>query len=291
MFKCTVCGREFPSPQALGGHMSTAPGHGDRTQHGDRQNEPQLLAAPNTPESPQEEVPPGTGAVPEQTPEAPPEVDESTAAEIREKIGRGYNFEQLTKQFGYAPRSVRREMEKFIQPAESSAVPATYKRTDVLEPEALLRRYTDGSYEDKIELRGMMKLRAAMLLVADMINLRKGEAEAFALEVKPVLDLMKETRAEQDAAAERARGSNLDIARETAQETAARVAAIFEERGEQRQQQKVDIATTPNPLAAFMGRALEGMWNQVTAKIFGVTQPGQSQLPPGWRDLRTTEGK
>jgi len=277
--------------------MSTAPGHGDRTQHGDdRQNEPQLLAAPNTPESTQEttqevaatqEVATGTEAVPEQT----PEVDESTAAEIREKIGRGYNFEQLTKQFGYAPRSVRREMEKFIQPAESSAVPATYKRTDVLEPEALLRRYTDGSYDDKIELRGMMKLRAAMLLVADMINLRKGEAEAFALEVKPVLDLMKETRAEQDAAAERARGSNLDIARETAQETAARVAAIFEERGEQRQQQKVDIATTPNPLAAFMGRALEGMWNQVTAKIFGVTQPGQSQLPPGWRDLRTTEGK
>lgn len=87
-------------------------------------------------------------------------------------------------------------MEKFVRPAseEDHSLPATYKRTEAINPEALLRRYSDGSYEDELELRGMVKLRAAMLMVMDLINMRKADAEAFALEVKPVLDLMKETR-------------------------------------------------------------------------------------------------
>jgi hypothetical protein len=179
-------------------------------------------------------------------------------------------------------------MEKVIQPAsEGSSLPATYKRTEILEPEALLRRYIDGSYEDQLELRGMMKLRAAMLLVMDLINLRKGDAEAFALEVKPIIDLMKETRAEQDAAAERARGASMDIAKESglaaAEEVAGRVAAYFN-------QKKPDIASTPDPMKGFMARAMETMWDRITGTVLGGAQTGQAQLPPGWADKRQQGG-
>jgi hypothetical protein len=217
------------------------------------------------------------------------EEHDSIAAEIREKIARGYTFEQLTKQFGYAPTTVRQEMAKVVYPASEGKIdgelPATYKRTEILEPEALLRRYVDGSYEDQLELRGMMKMRAAMLMVMDLINLRKGDAEAFALEVKPIIELMKETRAEQDAAADRARGSSVDIATKAAQETAETVVNYLE----QKKSEKPDIASTPDPIKGFMARAMETMWNQINSKLFGGGQQGgTTQLPPGWSDMRNT---
>ncbi len=88
---------------------------------------------------------------------------------------------------------------------------------EVLNPEAVLRRYTDGSIEDEIELRGMMKLRVAILMV--MVTIQKEAAEADARRIRLVLDLMKEAREEQDAAAKRAGASNIEIVGRAAYET------------------------------------------------------------------------
>jgi hypothetical protein len=140
-------------------------------------------------------------AEPKEEVSAPEPEDESEGAEIRERIARGYNYEQLTKQFGFHPRSVRREMDKMIPPASEgdSNLPATYKQTEVINPEALLRRYADGSYEDELELRGMVKLRAAMLMVMDLANIQKTMAEAEAKRLEPLLKVLREGRDELDA--------------------------------------------------------------------------------------------
>ena len=41
----------------------------------------------------------------------------------------------------------------------------------------VLRRYTDGSIDDEIELRGMMKLRTAMLMVMGLVSIHEEAAE------------------------------------------------------------------------------------------------------------------
>jgi len=49
---------------------------------------------------------------------------------------------------------------------------------EVRNPEVVLRRYTDGSIGDKIEVRRMMKLRAAMLMVMGLVSIHEEAAEA-----------------------------------------------------------------------------------------------------------------
>jgi hypothetical protein len=139
------------------------------------------------------------------------------ASQIRDYLGKGYSFVQLTKQFGFDPRSVHREMEKMVLPEGNAlsmkadpsddGLPVMRKTgggAEITTPEAILKYYMTGGDPEKYELRGMMKLRAAMLMVMDLVNIQKAAAEADAKRLEPVLRLMKETREEQDAAAARA---------------------------------------------------------------------------------------
>ena len=88
---------------------------------------------------------------------------------------------------------------------------------EMIAPEAVLKQYMGGTPEGEVELRAIMKFRAAMLMVMDLVNIQKGSAEADAKRMEPVLRLMKETREEQDAAAARAKASSEDIADRAAQ--------------------------------------------------------------------------
>jgi len=94
---------------------------------------------------------------------------------------------------------------------------------EMIAPEAVLKHYMGGTPEGEIELRAIMKFRAAMLMVMDLVNIQKGSAEADAKRMEPILRLMKETREEQDAAAARAKASTEEIAERTAQATAGQL--------------------------------------------------------------------
>ncbi|MBC8477327.1 MAG: C2H2-type zinc finger protein [Dehalococcoidia bacterium] len=261
MFECKLCQKKFKSARALGGHMSSA------------HSKDQIV------------VPAQNGnPVPAQASETDQE-DEGTGIEIRSYLGQGYNFEELTKRFSFSPRSVRREMEKFVRPAseQDNHLPVTYKQSEVINPEAVLRRYTDGSYEDEIELRGMMKLRAAMLMVMDLVNIQKGEAEADARRVEPILKMMKEGREEMDAAARRAKDSSMEIADKAAYETANQLSQVIA-------QNNARITDSINQIRQAMGGKEENPLGQVLNSMqslqqmmgmFGVSMPGMAGQAPG----------
>ncbi len=248
MFKCNSCNRSFKTRQALGGHVSRAHPQGSVSAT-DSPPEPTTKEEATTaqPVMTEAAVPAPSAVEVNETSivpaEATPEAVEIPASKVEEEevtqseqiqryLKQGFTLRQLTDKLGFKATTVRQEMVKLIAPegekvveeaAVNDGIPMTRKvgsGMEVLNPEAVLRRYTDGSIEDEIELRGMMKLRAAMLMVMDLVSIQKEAAEADARRIRPVLDLMKEAREEQDAAAQRARASNLKIADKAAYEAA-----------------------------------------------------------------------
>ncbi|MBN1189179.1 MAG: C2H2-type zinc finger protein [Dehalococcoidales bacterium] len=222
MYTCKICGREFKTPQALGGHMKNAhPEYTDEVLHsGNGSGESQDIGEPI---EASEEIQSDLALVPEET---------SQAEQIRTYLKQGYTVKQLTGQFGFKETTVRQEVAKIIQPEgdiieekpkEEMVWPIIRKMgggAEVIAPEAVLRQYMGGTPQEELELKAIMKFRAAMLMVMDLVNVQKGTAEADAKRMEPILKLMKETREEQDAAAQRAKDSNAEIADRAAYETA-----------------------------------------------------------------------
>ena len=104
---------------------------------------------------------------------------------------------------------------------------------EMIAPEAVLKHYMGGTPDGEIELKAIMKFRAAMLMVMDLVNIQKGSAEADAKRMEPILRLMKETREEQDAAAARAKASSEEIAERTAQGVASQLFGAVSENNTQ----------------------------------------------------------
>jgi len=247
-------------------------------------------------------------AVPEQASEAGEipaatveEEEEPQSEQIRRHIKQGFTLRQLTDKLGFKESTVRQEMvklivpegEKIVEEAASDGIPMTRKAgsgMEVLNPEAVLRRYTDGSIEDEIELRGMMKLRAAMLMVMDLVNVQKESAEADARRIRPVLELMKEAREEQDAAAQRARSSNIEIADKAAYETAGQLSQVISQNNTRitdsiNQLRQAMGGKEENPLAQFMN-TIQSM--QQFMGMFGISMPGMpGQMPGGGPQAET----
>jgi len=215
--------------------------------------------------------------------------EEGEAEQIRSYIRQGYTLQQLVSRFGFKETTVRQEMARVIPPegekvaeleaSPSDGIPVTRKAgsgVEVINPEAVLRSYTDGSPEDEIELRGMMKLRAAMLMVMDLVNIQKEAAEADAKRLKPVLDLMKETREEQDAAAARAKASSMDIAQQTAHQTALEMANFID--------QKIPKVEPPKDMSQMFTKRIDRMWDMMehmqTQRMFPGYEAGKP--PEGW---------
>ncbi|MFC1958622.1 C2H2-type zinc finger protein [Chloroflexota bacterium] len=287
MNKCKICGRDFKTPQALGGHMRG--GHKEEPREDSSQDNhtgnPENIAV--TVETTEETVK-ETALVPEEA---------SKAEQIRMYLKQGFTIKQLTDRFGFSETTIRQEIAKIVQP-EGEAIDDKAKQPDnawpvvrkmgggmeIMSPEAVLRQYMGGGTpEEQLELRAIMKFRAAMLMVMDLVNVQKGTAEADAKRMEPILRLMKETREEQDAAAQRAKASSEEIADRAAYETAGQLSQVIS-------QNNARITDSINQIRQAMGGKEENPLGQVLNSIqslqqmmqmFGISMPGMSGAPGG----------
>jgi len=237
----------------------------------------------------------------------------SKAEQIRMYLKQGFTIKQLTGQFGFSETTIRQEIAKIVQP-EGEAIDDKAKQQDnvwpvvrkmgggmeIMSPEAVLRQYMGGGTpEEQLELRAIMKFRAAMLMVMDLVNVQKGSAEADAKRMEPILRLMKETREEQDAAAQRAKASSEEIADRAAYETAGQLSQVIS-------QNNARITDSINQIRQAMGGKEENPLGQVLNSIqslqqmmgmFGISMPGmpgaQSGGPPAdqWQPPAITRRK
>jgi len=279
MIKCKKCGREFKSPQALGGHVRGA--HKKETQQdpgsSNRSGNPDNIAG----NLEKIEAPGGeTALVPAKA---------SQAEQIRTYLKQGFTIKQMTGQFGFSETTIRQEMAKLVRP-EGEAIDDRAKQPDgvwpvirkmgggveVIAPEAVLRQYMGGTPEEELELRAIMKFRAAMLMVMDLVSIQKGSAEADAKRMIPILSLMKETREEQDAAAQRAKASSEEIADRAAYETATQLSQVIA-------QNNAKITDSISQIRQAMGGKEENPLGQVLNSMqsmqqmmgmFGIAMPG-----------------
>jgi hypothetical protein len=261
VIKCKICGRDFKSPQALGGHMRGA--HREETQGGGNNA--------GNPENAAENIEPTGGET------APALAENSQAEQIRSYLKQGFTVKQLTAQFGFSESTVRQEIARLVKPEgeaidekanhQDNAWPVIRKMgggVEIVAPEAVLKQYWGGTPEGEIELRAIMKFRAAMLMVMDLVNIQKGSAEADARRMEPILRLMKETREEQDAAAARARASSVEMAREAAQEAVGGVLGYIDQKIPQVPPPK----TVDEAYAKRVDRVMDMMWNVMEQQMF-----------------------
>ncbi len=283
MIKCKICGREFKTPQALGGHMRSA----HRGEPQEEVNQPENLEETKNTEEPNDEAARETALVP---------AGESQAEQIRSYIKQGFTVKQLNKQFGFSETTIRQEISRLVKPEgetiddktkhQDNAWPIIRKMgggAEVISPEAVLRQYMGGTPEEELELRAIMKFRAAMLMVMDLVNVQKNTAEADAKRMEPILRLMKETREEQDAAAHRAKESNVEIADRAAYETATQLSQVISQNNSR-------ITDSINQIRQAMGGKEENPLGQVLNSIqslqqmmqmFGINMPGTAGLQGG----------
>jgi len=219
-------------------------------------------------------------------------------------LRKGYTRSQLIMDFDFAERTVDsavkayrelggnncKEAKNDIRPDADgdSALPSTLKGTEVITPEGILQHcLRDGSRDWELRMEGMMLLRAAQKMNLDDVEIMKGQAEANAKMLKPVLEVMVEAAREQDAAAQRAKQSNMEIAETAAAGAAARAVMRIDEKFQELRQQKPDIAQSPDPMKGLMARTMEMVINQITGQIFG----GQVGQTPGLVDKRDQGGE
>ncbi len=153
---------------------------------------------------------------------------------------------------------------------------------EMIAPEAVLKHYMGGTPDGEIELRAIMKFRAAMLMVMDLVNIQKGSAEADAKRMEPILRLMKETREEQDAAAARAKASTEEIAERTAQSTASQLFGAISQGNNQlnssiEQIRRIIAGQATDPFSQVVSM-LQSM--QQMAQMFGMPFPGMMPGAP-----------
>jgi len=159
----------------------------------------------------------------------------------------------------------------------------TGKGQEVITPEGIMKYYLLGDGDTGAAmLKGMMMLRAAQLMVMNDVEIMKGQAEAQAAAIKPILDIMEKAREDMDAAAERARASTAEAAEAAAAGAAARAVIHIDERFDRMMQQKADIATVQDPMKGLMARTMETMFNRLTGSLLG----GQVAPTPGMVDER-----
>jgi hypothetical protein len=174
MFECEECGRKFKSAQALGGHVKSA------------HKAPKENDAEGTNEN-------DGGGLTGDGQESVSDEEASEAEQIREYLKEGYTMEQLKTNFGFKESTIRQEIKKMVTPEGTDLtkkgelqvddLPVMRKTgggAEITTPEAILKYYMTGGEPEKYELRGMMKLRAAMLMVMDLVNIQKAAAEADA---------------------------------------------------------------------------------------------------------------
>jgi hypothetical protein len=194
----------------------------------------------------------------------------------------GFSRKQLMEDFHFPRATVYRALPVHPEKKEEATgdgLPVLRKMgagVEVITPEAVLRRYMDGGEKDEWELRGMMKLRAAMLMVMDLVNIQKASAEADALRISPILKLMEENRKELDAAAARAKSSSFEMAQEAAQSAVSGVLGYID--------QKLPKGPPPKDTSELITRRIDKMWDMMEHMMEQRLMPGYAanKPPEGW---------
>jgi len=295
MFTCNVCGKKFKTIQALGGHVGRAHPQ-NKTQDMPVSNNPEPVEAEEVAETP-----------PEEHSQPQPSVDDERIMDnIRDLRRQGYSAKQVKEIFGYARSTVDQVFAEFVEPEgkpedenKERNLPVTTKGTEIITPEAIMQRLANGSQDWHLRLEGMMLLRAAQRMNRDDIEMTRMQAEADATRIKPILDLMKETRAEQDSAAQRAKESNMEIAERTAYETAGQLSQVIS-------QNNARITDSINQIRQAMGGKEENPLGEILNSIqsmqqmmqmFGISMPGMPGAQGGgaptaqWRPPPITKRK
>jgi len=198
----------------------------------------------------------------------------------------GFNRKQLIEELGFSRSLVYRTLpvkpDKKGNEVQERFMPVTVKGTEVVTPEFIMQRLADGNNDWQLRLEGMMLLRAAQKMVREDVEIMKGQAEADAKLIEPVLKVMQEARAEQDAAAERAKQSSAGMAQEAAARAAAGVGAQIMPEVEAIKTQI--MAKGENPMASMMMTLMMPSMQQAAQQLAGLftkTQPGGGQPQPG----------
>ena len=273
MFTCSECGKKFKTMQALGGHVGRA----------HPQNKVEEVHENNNPETVKtldvKAVQQGSSSA------QPPDDDPSVMQNIRKLRRQGYSAKQVKEGFGYARSTVDQVFAEFIEPegkAEGddgeAGLPVTTKGTEIITPEAIMQRLANGSQDWHLRLEGMMLLRAAQRMNRDDIEMTRMQAEADATRIKPILELMRETRLEQDAAAQRAKESNIEIAERAAYDTAGQISQVITQNNARitdsiNQIRQAMGGKEDNPLGQVLN-AMQSM--QQMMQMFGVSMPGMT---------------
>ncbi len=240
--------------------------------------------------------------------------DETIKDQIIALLEKGYKRDQLIRDFKFAERTVDAGIRAFKELDNGNAedakeagdgIPVTRKTDgdiemprlplvlkagagqEMISPEGILQSYvlSDGDAGTWM-FKGMMLLRAAQLMNLTDVEIMKGQAEAQAMVMKPILDVMEQARKDMDAAAQRAKESNAEIAEAAAMGAAGGVLGRIDAKFAELKQQKTDIATVPNPMKGLMARTMEMMMNRMSA-LMGGGQAGQVGAPPGFVDTRS----
>lgn len=228
-----------------------------------------------------------------------PEDEDTQRKRIDELLDQGYTPRQIEKQWGFPHSTVWDVARKRIEPEGKAGedneakqnnapiLPVVLKAGsghEVISPEALMRGFMlpDGEMGEWM-LKGMMMLRAAQMMVLTDVEIMKGQADAQAKAIKPVLDVMEQARKDMDAAAQRARESNIEIAELAAAGAAARAVSRIDEKFEEVRKEKADIATVSQPFQGMIARTLETIMDNLTKRLTGMGGQ-ETSLPPGWTD-------
>ncbi len=205
----------------------------------------------------------------------------------------GYSRPILIKEFNFPKATVykalpvkrdRKDLDKDEgdgnEDFKVSELPAVRKMghdIEVITPELLLLRQMDGSEQEKWEYRGMMKLRAAMLMVMDLVSIQKTQAEAEAARLKPLLQLLAFSREEIDAATARAKNSSFEIAQVAAHQ------ALNGYIGEiDRHLPKTSPPAPPKDMDEVMLKPISKMVDMMTDMMLAKFNPQLMDKTPGW---------
>ncbi len=324
MFECK-CGRKFKTIQELGGHVrathpkgqesmsigedaAVSPSGGEPTpvpaeKAETTQPASEAPSATSTAEKAEATKQPASEASsPQPAPAAPSAEEPSEAEQIQRYLKEGRSFKQLRDVFHFKESTIKQEMAKLIPPDSSTAktdgneiptLPMILKAgqgQEVISPEGILRYYflSDGD-PGAWMFKGMMLLRAAQLMNLTDVEIMKGQADAQAKAIKPILDVMEQARKDMDAAAARARESSVAIAEAAAMGAAGGVLGRIDARFEELRQKKTDIATVPDPMKGLMARTMETMMNRVMGMMVGGQVGGQVPPTPGLIDKRVQQ--
>jgi hypothetical protein len=202
----------------------------------------------------------------------------------RQKLIKEFNFPKATVYKALPVKRDRKDLGKDEgednEGSKTSELPAVRKMghdIEVITPELLLLRQMDGSEQEKWEYRGMMKLRAAMLMVMDLVSIQKTQAEAEAARLKPLLQLLAFSREEIDAATARAKNSSFEIAQVAAHQALSGYIGEIDNH-----LPKVPAPAPPKDMEEVMLKPISKMVDMMTDMMLAKFNPQIMDKTPGW---------